>query len=334
MNQIAVIGAGISGTIAAHILKSQGYQVTLFEKNRKVGGRSSTQRFTWAHIDMGTQYITVQDPDFAKQIEIWMRRNKLDQWNFTPYIFENNNLQSSPDDVSRFVGIPRMNTICEDLAEDLKILLETTITDLEWEQDHWTLVGNDDMKYGHFDTIISTLPAPLATQLCPADMALKEELAKVKIHPMWTLALQFENPIAPSFDPPLAGIFFNDGPLKWAACNTDKPGRPGFDEGNTWVLHFTPQWTIQHNNETNEAIIEHGVQMLADMLQQELPAPRRSVARFWPNAILPDDAPEPGIFTDPDKRLIFAGDWCKGGRFEGAYISGMEAAAAVKELNY
>ncbi|MCU6540491.1 FAD-dependent oxidoreductase [Klebsiella pneumoniae] len=37
--KIAVIGAGVTGLAAAARMASQGQEVTIFEKNNKVGGR-------------------------------------------------------------------------------------------------------------------------------------------------------------------------------------------------------------------------------------------------------------------------------------------------------
>ena len=59
---IAIIGAGLSGLIAAREL-AKNNDVTIFEKARGVGGRMATRRannlkFDGFNFDHGTQYFT------------------------------------------------------------------------------------------------------------------------------------------------------------------------------------------------------------------------------------------------------------------------------------
>ena len=54
---IAIIGAGISGLAAAHILIDAGHTVTLFEKDTSVGGRVATRKCDGFTYDYGAQYI-------------------------------------------------------------------------------------------------------------------------------------------------------------------------------------------------------------------------------------------------------------------------------------
>ncbi|MCY7347146.1 MAG: FAD-dependent oxidoreductase, partial [Pyrinomonadaceae bacterium] len=42
MKKIGIIGGGISGLVAAFLLKNKGFEVTLFEKSGRVGGNIQT----------------------------------------------------------------------------------------------------------------------------------------------------------------------------------------------------------------------------------------------------------------------------------------------------
>jgi len=61
MNKIAVIGGGFGGLAAAIRLQSQGFQVTLFEKNQRVGGHASQLKRDGYIFDMGPSLITAPD---------------------------------------------------------------------------------------------------------------------------------------------------------------------------------------------------------------------------------------------------------------------------------
>ena len=59
-----VVGAGISGLLAARELSDAGWRVTVLDKGRGVGGRMATRRTGGARFDHGAQFFTVRDERF------------------------------------------------------------------------------------------------------------------------------------------------------------------------------------------------------------------------------------------------------------------------------
>ncbi|MBT4205492.1 MAG: NAD(P)-binding protein, partial [Proteobacteria bacterium] len=57
MKNIAIIGAGLSGLVAAQQLGSVAH-VTIFEKSKGVGGRIATRRSGLYSFDHGAQFFT------------------------------------------------------------------------------------------------------------------------------------------------------------------------------------------------------------------------------------------------------------------------------------
>ena len=55
--RIAVVGAGISGLVAAYELKCAGFDVAVFEKNDYPGGRMSTRLTGGLPFDMGADIL-------------------------------------------------------------------------------------------------------------------------------------------------------------------------------------------------------------------------------------------------------------------------------------
>ena len=55
--RIAVIGAGIAGLGCAYVLQKAGFEVTVFEKNPRVGGRMSSRTKNGYVFDLGADHL-------------------------------------------------------------------------------------------------------------------------------------------------------------------------------------------------------------------------------------------------------------------------------------
>ena len=60
--RIAVIGAGISGLYCSYLLEKKGYQVDLFEKSSKIGGRMATAEKSGFILDHGFHVLQTGYP--------------------------------------------------------------------------------------------------------------------------------------------------------------------------------------------------------------------------------------------------------------------------------
>ena len=60
-----VVGAGLSGLIAAQTMQQVGHEVLVLDKGRSVGGRLATRRIGNATFDHGAQFFTVRNNAFA-----------------------------------------------------------------------------------------------------------------------------------------------------------------------------------------------------------------------------------------------------------------------------
>ncbi len=64
-----IVGAGLSGLVAARTLQDSGTRVTVLEAEDKVGGRMRTDRVGGGVFDHGAQFFTARGDRFAEIIE-------------------------------------------------------------------------------------------------------------------------------------------------------------------------------------------------------------------------------------------------------------------------
>lgn len=86
--EIAIIGAGVSGLIAAIVLEQNGYSSTIYEQSKSVGGRVKTDIVDGYQLDHGFQVLLDAYPMAKKYLDF----EALDLQKFLPgaYIFKNN----------------------------------------------------------------------------------------------------------------------------------------------------------------------------------------------------------------------------------------------------
>jgi renalase len=248
--------------------------------------------------------------------------------------------------LDRFVGTPTMTAPARHLAQGLDVRYGCTVHALHPDSQGWRLQAADDgspAPEGVFDAIVLALPAPQALPLlaAPADAAGLAELAAVaresRMRSCWALMLRCAAPLGLPFD----AAFVNDGPLRWVARDSGKPGRHRDDGGEAWVLHASAAWS-EANLEREPA------QVLADLLaafaalgapvvraDSPMASPAQGIAATahrWRYADT-DPALDRRFAWDAAHRIGLCGDWLNGGRVEGAWLSGRALAAAILDAD-
>ena len=75
-----IVGAGISGLIAAQELQSQKYSVRVIEKSKSVGGRMATRRDEQWRFDHGAQFVNLNFPELDSIDQILTRDGIIQPW--------------------------------------------------------------------------------------------------------------------------------------------------------------------------------------------------------------------------------------------------------------
>lgn len=319
--KIAIIGAGLAGLTAARQLRAAGLDIQVFEKSRGLGGRLATRRWADCSFDHGGQYFTARDPAFVQAVADWRAQGVAAPWPLRLGRVEGGRIQASPDDEVRYVAVPGMNALGKYLAQDLAVRRQTKIVELTRAEKGWSLLDADRHRHGPFDAVLSSAPAPQTAELLrTAAPDLAVQASEVRFEPVWTVLLAFAAEQRLDFD----GLFFADGPLRWAANNGSKPGR----QGNHWVLHAQPDWARPHLDDPPESVIETLSQAFCAVTGFDPNAIQHSDSQRWRYSLTTNPR-EDGALWDAELGIGACGDWCVGARVEGAYLSGLELARRV-----
>jgi predicted NAD/FAD-dependent oxidoreductase len=324
--EVAVVGAGLSGLVCARIVSDHGHRVRVFEKARGPGGRMSTRRVGDWRFDHGAQYFTVRDRRFERRVYCWRQDDLVRSWTGATAVLDGGRVLPKEDHTERFVAVPGMNAICGHLAEKVDVAFETRINSLNRVDQRWRLVAEDGTELGRFDAVVVSAPAPQTAALLetPAP-GLAARAAEVKMAPCWAVMAAFARPLDLGFD----GAFVNGSALSWVARNVSKPGRP---DGETWVLHGSPEWSLQNLELDREEAATRLLKAFREAIGGVELDPIHLDAHRWRFALPVEALPEDCLF-DAELGIAACGDWCGGPRVEGAFLSGCAAAAQLLSLH-
>lgn len=328
---LAVIGAGISGLICAQQVQSAGWQVTVFEKSRGVGGRMATRRAEGRlRFDHGAQYFTVRDSEFERYVRGWTADGIVAEWDARVVDLVRGQASPKQRRTPRYVGIPGMSAICKQLATNIDIQFKTRAAPPRREGHVWRLQDEDGQELGEFDCVVTSAPAGQSAELLAAAPELQKLAQQTTMSGCWAAMVSF--PESPQL--PFDGAFVDECPLSWISRNDSKPQRSNSQDSlnggdqECWVLHASRDWTEQHIQAKADVVLP----LLTDAFWQATGATPRSpsfaTAHLWRFAIPPEPLGHRCLF---DARLSIGacGDWCNGPRVEGAFLSGLAMAERV-----
>lgn len=304
--RLAIIGAGLAGLACAKRLRALGMEARLFDKGKGPSGRLASRRIATplgeAVFDMGAQYFTVRDRDFAAQVAQWLAKDLVAPW---------------PEAGSgAWVGVPTMAAPLKAMAANHDIRWNTFVGGVSREGRVWRL----HLKEGDeapFDAVIIALPAEQAMPLLALnDIDFMNRSAASVSQPCWTGLFAFDAPLETS-----SPVLRDGRVLAWAARNTSKPDRAGPE---AWVAQAQPAWSQAHLERTPDEVADI---LLAELFEITGVPPRTPLARHahrWRFAR--STGLDIGPLWSPALRLGVCGDWLLAPRVESAWLSGHRLA--------
>ena len=333
---VAIIGAGLAGLSCAQALVQSGHQVHVFDKSRGPSGRMSTRRAEdpagpW-QCDHGAQYFTARDATFRAEVARWQQAGVAALWDARLASFDGSTWSTPETPLERFVGTPRMTSPAAWLVQGLQQAGEctqtqwqTTVQRLERQVDGWTLTSAEHGLHAQrYSAALLAVPAPQAVPLLqPVAAAGAAVAASARMRGSWAVMVRCPAPVPLPWD----GAFINDGPLRWVARDSSKPGRTVPPGTETWLLHASPEWSEAHIEDSADTVT---ATLLAAFAALGGPATHlvQATAHRWRYADT-EPALTQGHWWDATMRVGMCGDWLNGGKVEGAWLSGQTLAQQV-----
>lgn len=306
-----VVGAGISGLMAARAIAERGGDVTVLDKGRSVGGRLATRRIGEAVLDHGAQFFTVRSDDFARHVDAWTSHGVVREWcrGF-----------GANDGHPRYVGARGMTSIAKHLAQGLDVRCSHLAFSLERTGATWRLVTDDGVAHVA-DAVILTAPLPQSFSLLfSAGIEMPEGLRSIDYDR--TLGLLAVVDSDRHRVPAPGGLQDPDATFSFIGDNRAK----GVSGVHALTFHACPAWSLAHYEKDLDEIHEHLLAEAARWLGEARIV--ESQPKKWRFATPRETWPE-RCWVHESGSLALAGDVFAGPRIEGAALSGLAAAEMI-----
>lgn len=322
---VIVIGAGISGLVAAGKLNAVGCRVIVLDKGRGVGGRLATRRMDQAVFDLGAQYFTVLDPAFKAIVQDWQERGIVRPW-ATGFALPDGSLKRDGQD--RFCGVSGMTAIAKHLAREFDVRLKARVVRLAARAGGWKITTENAERFTG-RALLLTPPVPQSLQLLaagnvPLPDQIRNSLEQIEYVPCLALLAYLSQA---SLVPDPGGLWFPGEPIRWIADNQ----RKGISSGSNGALtiHAGPDYSRRNWDTPAREVTE---ELLAEAAPWLGTTPVHTQLHRWRYSQPISVYPERCLTLPSPAPLVFAGDAFGGPRVEGAVLSGLAAANALTGL--
>jgi renalase len=323
---VLIVGAGLSGLMAAQEFKNMGLTAAILEAKERPGGRISTRQVGPGRADSGAQFFTMRSQRFEEIVKHWMMSRLVYTWSTGWYV--NGRSIGTGQLYPRFAVRGGMQTLADTLALGLDIQLNSRVRSVHAAPEGW-LTEDEAGRVYRSRALLLTPPVPESLKLIdggkvPLDVADRKSLEQIHYEPCLCGLFRLNGPSAL----PRPGAVQQPGqPVTWMADNRQKGIS---DEATVVTVHASPTTSRSLWDAPDEEIEA----VLLEALKPYLPDGARVeevVIERWPHALPDVTLSERMLLATGLPPLAFAGDAFGGPRIEGAVLSGLAAAEALGE---
>lgn len=321
--KVLIVGAGMAGASAAVALVEAGFSVTLLEKSAGSGGRLSSRQVgpeNRLQFDAGAQYFTESDARFVAFLQPFKANEVVQRWQPRLASIDQQGvvLKAAENSPTRWVSAPHQHRLVQAMLAGHDLRSHCQVARIARQTDGWRAFDATGALLASGDQLLLCLPAPQASALLGEHPDALAFTAQVPMQPCWAVLLSFAQALSLPWD----AAFVNHGPLRWVARDSSKPGRDS--RLDNWVLHATPEWSATHFGRSADDVVTLLQLEFQRLIGGEL-APVYRMAKRWRYALGGRENAASHYYC-PKSGLGVAGDWCLGGRVEGAFVSGLALA--------
>ncbi|MGL4648205.1 MAG: NAD(P)/FAD-dependent oxidoreductase [Caldilineaceae bacterium] len=334
---VLIVGAGMTGLMLAASLPEYGHRISLVDKGRSAGGRLATRRFGAMRADHGAQFFSARTPEFGAWVERWQADGLVYVWSHG-WGEGSAAVPTAQDGHPRYAVREGMNALAKRLAAEASnrgaaVHTGTRLRAISHTERGWWSVTDDGRVYmGH--ALVLTCPVPQALALLAAgtvtlDRADQQALERLSYAPCLCLMVQVQG--EPNLPAPGA-LQRPQAVASWVADNRRKGLTPVSDAPTETVLtvHASPDYSAAHFGDSDEVVAASLHTEIAPLLEGCTVI--ESQVKRWRYAMPAVLHEAPFLRAAGLPPLFFAGDAFGAPRIEGAALSGMAVAAALKHL--
>ena len=317
---ILVVGAGLSGLMAASILQKSGYRVTVLEKDPDIGGRALTLRIGNGLADVGAQFFTIRSSEFRSWVQQWEYEKVVSLWSTG---FSHDSFTQASDGHPRYIANGGMSALAYHLAHDLDdvraglAVMTATPTGENW------LVQNEEGDIFTAQALVLTAPVPqsLAVLRAGATHLSDNDTAALNRIQYWPCVCGLFAIQGPLHLPEPGAVQRPNAPISWIADNH----RKGISQTTLVTVHASSDYSRRIWGSSDESILADLRDSLRPYIEPSTKIEEAHLIR-WQYSVPTIVHPAPYLLAEFLPPLIFAGDAFAGPRIEGAVMSGFAAA--------
>ena len=319
MESCLIVGAGLSGLVAARTLQDASVRVTILEKEEKPGGRMRTDLLYDGVFDHGAQFFTVRSDRFEEMVQAWIAAGVAEEWTRG---FADASGEHYEDGYPRYKGTPGMTAIAEHLAQGLDVRTGVEVSGLRRGEQEWEVAAGK-LTYTAA-ALVLTLPSALAfaddnSIALPSEA--RQALENIGYDPCIAVMALLDGPSAV---PEPGGVQIGGDPLFWVADNRKK----GISEVPAITIHAGPGFSREHARSDDVTV----TQLLLEEAKYYVATSVKATAVYrWEYSQPTNPHDEPFVYIGGPPPLVFCGDAYAGPKVEGAVTSGLAAAEKLLE---